>query len=266
MSKILGLVGLQRTSLLYDSFPTILFQITIFYYDFFLLFCAEMLETIYLKVKDKRYFVSPNPETGEIEYIINFTTWKDATTAFLTSLENICCVRLIEIMVTILLILTTFYASPVYNILRLALLSLCYISIAFRSISEVHVVRGRLDRILKVYYWVLWIRVGFASLLDSIIRAFANSNSTVFTLEFGEKIILVLEFFLVEYVWSVYFDPDYIAQAEKVIKKKNVRASLVGTCLSYESNEEKLMKYIQGFSQRIGLENDIQKLFGMINM
>jgi hypothetical protein len=75
---ILGLNSpTQQTTLLYDSIPTVLFQITIFYYDFFLLFCAERLETVLLRIRTGIYYVLEDA-LGKKYYLINFQEWKDS--------------------------------------------------------------------------------------------------------------------------------------------------------------------------------------------
>ena len=262
--KIVGIVGLDQKTLLYDSIPTILFQITIFYYDFFLLFCAERLETVYLRIRREIFFIQSDP-MGKILYMINYKNWKDPMTKLLLSVTSIAIVRLIEIVVIVLLVLNIFYASPIWNFFRLGLLFFMYSNIAFRPLSEADLVRTRLQRILFLAVVYLWVRVVITSCIDVYISLLPAGTIPpqliqLLRIEMGEKFILVVEFFLLEYTSSVYFSQEFKNVAAKIIKKKVIRSQIIATCMSYELNEDKLMKYIEGFSQRIKLENDIMTL------
>lgn len=257
------MTDLKQNSLLFDSIPTVLFQVTIFYYDFFLLFCAEKIETVYLKIKREIFFAQYDA-LGRLCYMINYKTWKDPTTRFLLSIQNMLVVRLIELSVVILLILNIFYASPIWNFIRLAILFSIYSNVAFRSVKDSELVRNRLKGILGVAIFYLWCRVVAASFLDVLksLRPDIAKNSLIKLLEIGigEKLILVFEFFLIEYVSSVYFDGEFIKTAEKLIRKKVKRSMFVANCMTYDYNEKKLMAYIEQFSERIQLEKDIMIL------
>lgn len=265
--RAIGVIGLNQSTLLFDSIPTILFQITIFYYDFFLLFCAEQLETTLLRIKKEIYFVLPHP-IFKSAFEIDFNRWKDFTTKVLLSLQSLFVVRLIEIMICILLILNIFYASPVWNFLRLAVLFSLYSNVAFRSISEEDVkrVRQRLYRILFFAIIYLWVKVVIVNFLGVFYQT-SNSPPSVLSMlviDNGEIYILAIEFFLIEYVRSKYLEEEYKDTADVLLAKKRIRAQLIGLCMTYESNESKLMNYLNEFSQRIKLEDSLSKLYSAI--
>jgi hypothetical protein len=268
--KFIGILSLNQLSLLYDSIPTVLFQVTMFYYDFFLLYCAENIETIFLKFK-KVIFNCQNDPTGRVEHIImiNHKLWKDFLTSTYLSIQSFCTVRLIEIMTIILLTLNIFYPSPIWNFFRLSILFFFYAKVAFRTIDDSKQVRERLTTILTFAVVYLWARVVISTAIDcyDVLKPNTDYDKTIKLLYIssGEKLILVLEFFLVEYIRSVYFDKDFIEFTEKIIEKKIVRAKLIAVCMTYNHNEEKLMKYIDGFKERIELEEDIHKLQQIID-
>ena len=262
----IGDKGLKQQTLLYDSIPTVLFQVTMFYYDFFLLFCAERIETIFLRVRNEIFFAQYD-SFGKLCFMIDYKSWKDPTTRFLLNMTNLFSVRLIEILVVILLILNIFYASPIWNFIRLGILFSMYSSVAFRSVRDSDLVRDRIKKVLLVGMVYLWARVMITSILDVAKSITTNPNNQVFGLlgiEIGEKLILVFEFFLIEYVSTVYSDKEFKAKVNKIIKKKLVRSNLVATSMTYNHNEKKLMAFIEEFSQRIKLEEDIRILNGAI--
>lgn len=249
----------QQTTLLYDSIPTVLFQITIFYYDFFLLFCAERIETVLLRIKTQIYYVI---EDGGRKYcVINFQQWKDTAGKILLSVISISTVRLIEISVVILLILNIFQASPTWNFARLIILFMIYSNVAFRGLNEQPVVRRRLRFVLSLSIFYLWLRVVTISFITGLIQSFYQSDFlNILTIVTWEKFVLVIEFFMMEYIQSIYFSEEYQKVVERYIKKKKIRSHLIAQCITYDRNEEKLLKYLEGFSERIALEKDISNL------
>lgn len=262
--SFLGIVkGAKATTLLFDSIPTVMFQITIFYYDFFLLFCAERIETFLLKIKKEIFFVRKD-EMGRNEYLINFKEWKDSMSQLLNSVISICTVRLIEITVVFLLILNIYQGTLIWNFIRMIILFMTYSNVAFRTMHELDVVRIRLNFVLSLSIIYLWIRVITISLIAIRVAmlSFAQTGNILSILNIGplEKFILVVEFFLMEYISYIYFEPVYKEAVNAIIKKKRVRSAMIGLCITYDSNEEKLMQYIEGFSERIALEKDIATL------
>jgi hypothetical protein len=259
--KSLGLSHLSQESLLFDSIPTIIFQITIFYYDFFLLFCAERIETVYLKVKEG-FFHIQSDFTGKIMYMIDFKGWKDPTTKFLLSVQSIFIVRILEMYLIVLLVLNMFYDSPVWNLFRMVQIFFAYSNLAFRSICDTHLVRIRMRRVLWVMSIYLWCRV----ILSTGLNVFRLLNDTkegwviLLDLKVGEKALLAIEFFLTEYVASLYFDLKFMKLSDKIIQKKLIRSHLVALTMTYNYNEQKLMKFIEGYSERLELEHEINKL------
>ena len=140
-----------------------------------------------------------------------------------------------------------------------------YSNVAFRTIYETEHVRGRLKFVLKFSVFYLWVRVITISLIAIDFALLNNGESTtkylsILNIEPFEKFILVVEFFVMEYVSSIYFKDSYIEAVNAIIEKKKVRSNLVAQCITYDTNEEKLMKYIEGFSERIALEKDIATL------
>lgn len=258
---ILGLNSpTQQTTLLYDSIPTVLFQITIFYYDFFLLFCAERLETVLLRIRTGIYYVLEDA-LGKKYYLINFQEWKDSAGKILLSIISLCTVRLIEISLVILLILNIFQAKPVWNFARLIILFMIYSNVAFRGLIEQPIVRKRLKFVLSLSIFYLWLRVVTISFITVLVSNFYKSRFLeILTIEKWEKFLLVIEFFMMEYISSIYFSEAYQRVTEKTIKKKKIRSNLIAQCITYDKNEEKLLRYIEGFSERISLENDISNL------
>jgi hypothetical protein len=263
--KVLGIVKTAKnTTLLFDSIPTVMFQITIFYYDFFLLYCAERIETFLLKVNKEIFFVRKN-DYGQYEYVINFKEWKDPLGKVLNAMISISTVRLIEITVVFLLILNIYQGKLIWNFIRLIILFMIYSNVAFRTIYETEHVRGRLKFVLKFSVFYLWVRVITISLIAIDFALLNNGESTtkylsILNIEPFEKFILVVEFFVMEYVSSIYFKDSYIEAVNAIVEKKKVRSNLVAQCITYDTNEEKLMKYIEGFSERIALEKDIATL------
>lgn len=264
---IFGITNLKQNTILYDSIPTVLFQITIFYYDYFLLFCAERLETVLLRIK-QNIFIAARDSQNRVLYLVDFKQWKDSLGRILLSLISICTVRLIEISVIILLLLNIFQAKPIWNFVRLIILFMIYANVAFRTIAETDIVRGRLKFVLSLSIIYLWIRVITISIISVMAVSLPNSELfkrlTILEIETFEKFILVIEFFMMEYLISIYFSQGYLDTVNKIIKKKKIKASLIAQCMSYDSNEDKLLKYIQGFSERIALEKDISGLTNII--
>lgn len=264
--KILGIVkNSSNTTLLFDSIPTVMFQITIFYYDFFLLFCAERIETFLLKIKKEIFFVRKD-EYGRDEYMINFKEWKDPIGNFFNSVISIGVTRLIEIAVIILLILNIYQGKLIWNFIRLILLFMLYSNVAFRTMNELAIVRGRLKFVLSFSIFYLWLRVVTISVIAIDLAIFTNSSSlskfliNILNIERFEKLILVIEFFMMEYISSVYFKQHFQDSVDQILEKKRVRANLVGQCITYDANEDKIMNYIEGFAERIALEKDITDL------
>jgi hypothetical protein len=268
--KILGIVqGTTATTLLFDSIPTVMFQITIFYYDFFLLYCAERIETFILKVRKEIFFVRKD-EYGRDEYMINFKEWKDPLGRLLNSIISVSTVRLMEIAIAILLVLNIYQGKLIWNFIRLIILFMIYSNVAFRPMTEIEVVRGRLKFILSLSIMYLWLRVVTISLIAIDIALVTNSSSVsnllgILNIESFEKLILVIEFFMMEYISSIYFSKAYQSTVNKLLEKKMVRSTLVGQCITYDANEEKLMRYIEGFAERIALEKDIADLKELID-
>lgn len=264
---IFGINNLKQNTILYDSIPTVLFQITIFYYDYFLLFCAERLETVLLRI-EQNIFMASRDAQNRVLYLVDFKQWKDTMGRVLLSIISICTVRLIEISVVILLILNMFQAKPIWNFARLIILFMIYGNTAFRTLAETDVVRSRLKFVLSLSIMYLWIRVISISFISVITISLPNSGFSkslkILEIETFEKFILVIEFFVMEYLISIYFSQSHQDLVNKTIKKKRTKAALIAQCMSYDSNEEKLLKYIQGFSERIALEKDISGLTNVI--
>jgi hypothetical protein len=263
--KLLGIVkNANPTTLLFDSIPTVMFQITIFYYDFFLLFCAERIETFLLKIKKEIFFVRKD-EYGRDEYVINFKEWKDPLGKLLSSIISMSTARLIEIAVVILLILNIYQGKLIWNFIRLIIMFMIYANVAFRTLGEVDIVRGRLKFVLSLSIFYLWLRVVTISLIAIDIAVINNSSAitnflNILNIEPFEKLILVIEFFMMEYISSIYFTKQYQESVDQLLEKKTVRSTLIGQCITYDNNEEKIMQYIEGFAERIALEKDITDL------
>lgn len=247
--------------MLFDSIPTIIFQITIFYYDFFLLFCAERIETVYLKVKEG-FFHIQSDFTGKIMYMINFKGWKDPSTKFLLTVQSVFIVRILEAYLIVLLVLNMIYDSPVWNLFRMVQIFFAFSNMAFRSISDAAIVRIRMRRVLWVMSIYLWCRVILSTGLNVFQLLYESKDGWVvlLNLNVGEKALLAIEFFLTEYVTTLYFDLKFMKLSDKIIQKKLIRSHLVALSMTYNYNEQKLMKFIEGYSERLELEHEINKL------
>lgn len=56
---------------------------------------------------------------------------------------------------------------------------------------------------------------------------------------------------MVETAYGLYHSEVFLNRQEKILEKKKVRSELISLCMAYEKNEQKLIKVVKSYQDKI---------------
>lgn len=67
-----------------------------------------------------------------------------------------------------------------------------------------------------------------------------------------------------ETAYGLYQSDVFLTRQETILEKKKVRSELISLCMAYEKNEQKLIKVVKSYQDKIQLGKNINSINGRI--
>lgn len=266
--------------LLLEILPMIIFQGTIFYFDFFLFKVAYQIESSTVQLKAHFIFMMPNTKM----LVVNYKKWKSITYKVLQNFNTLVIVRINEIQIIAQLLINMVTDNAYWNMIRLIFLMVYFSMIGFRPLKDFRERRKRIIRVLVFLLLFIWVRV-FIGKLSELLKAtlslytsllsekgrLESMNSFLLTMQNSNiidaifpqgisRFFLVIELFMVEIIYGLYKNEKFLKKQESIIEKKVLKSNLIALAMAYDQNEKKLIGVIKGYQEKIQLTKDIEDI------